>query len=677
MSGANKKDWSGVISVLRWVASIVIHIGVWVLGLLCAKHIPNADLWLWIVTGAVAALVAGNLILYGVYHRKLNKLKVAEGTAIVDQRRERIRGNLQAERRRLYTACAVTVIYTVLLAILSLAMAFFAGVKGEIGGFFSLISLYLIYGFVSRLLVYREKPDFSRALPREEYPQLYALAEEAAEELDDRRRIRILAYHSAGPAECNASVTVQGNDITLLLSVTLLCTMSRDELKQVLLHELAHLEDSQLQKERGYYRLVQFLAGYDEGALAAWTSMALRFPLAYLIYEGQFYIQFSSIYKEQDADALAASAGSRVSQASALAKLAAFELYSFETEPYSNNYMTEQVPQHFVTDKIRRFHRALIARGDFWKELMEKELPSRSASHPTFRQRWEALGCCEYDLTPAETESDFAKECWKAAEQEDRDLAAAQEQYQEGYDKFCRQPMERRRAYETSDKTLAPEELRPVIEDYFYLGMPEKAEAVCDQILADHDSPFSTAFASFWKGKLLLYRYDEGGIAYLYQAMEANTNYIEEGLNVIGHFCCMMGLQAQLDEYRTRAPELMQKVQDRSGGEISGKADLSEEKLPQEWICQIVDHAANAAGGALSHVYLVHEQLDPNIGRSAFILRFKEKADPEQVDGTYGKVFALLDDWPSGWDFSLYIFEPGMEKVLNKIPNSCVYTAEK
>ena len=39
----------------------------------------------------------------------------------------------------------------------------------------------------------------------------------------------------------------------------------------------------------------------------------------------------------------------------------------------------------------------------------------------------------------------------------------------------------------------------------------------------------------------MLYRYDERGMELIYRAMEQNGNYIEEGLNIIGNFCCLTG----------------------------------------------------------------------------------------------------------------------------------------
>ena len=171
------------------------------------------------------------------------------------------------------------------------------------------------------------------------------------------------------------------------------------------------------------------------------------------------------------------------------------------------------------------------------------------------------------------------------------------------------------------------------MDAYFTVGQPEKMEALCDEIIATNDSPTATAFSRFWKGFLLLHRYDAAGIDLIYQAIETNRNYTQAGMDEIGKFCTLMGLQEELEEYRRRAVEYFQTQKDWDHSEgITARADLSAETLPEGWLEQITRHILASAGDAMTEIYLVHEVNKSGCAMSSFILRFADGTEDEVVD---------------------------------------------
>lgn len=677
VNGENKQRGAAGPVVLHLIVSMVIALAAYVLGIVLRTDAvtETASILLMITFGLLALLVAVSLIASAAFGRKLKNLNVRQANDIFDARRSRMETDASKETRRLRLACAVTVVYLVVLAILSLALSFFCGLANVGTISYVVISMYFLYGLVSRMLVPREKADYSGALPQAEYPQLYALAAEAAGERWKQKKIHIYVTHSIPDQECNAFVSLDGDHISLGIGSAMLCTLDRAELKQVLLHEFAHLDGNDLQQSKQFRALMNFLIRADDGAIGFFTSAALRFPIHYLLFEGQFFFILSSRGKESQADEQAADAGDREKQASALAKINAHDLFVYEQEPYSNLLASEDVPQHMMTDRAKAFRAALAERETDWRQLLECALPSRVDSHPTFRQRWEALGCCEYSMTPAPADTSFAAECWKAAEMADKARASIPK---EDYDRI------RKEAY--SDHVdiidqfasrelteLSADEQRSLVVAYYRIGQPEKTEELCDQLIAAYDSPFATAFARYWKGVLLLRRYDKAGLDYVYEAMDLNTNYIEEGLDSIGKFCTQMGLQQELDEYRRRAPEFLQLKQDRTLKGITPKANLVPDALPGDWQEKICDFILEAGKDSITHIYLVKEIVTEAYAPSSFIMRYADGTSDERKVEIYDKVFCLLDDWPVDWEFCLYDFEPSMEKILQKIPGSCVY----
>ena len=137
-----------------------------------------------------------------------------------------------------------------------------------------------------------------------------------------------------------------------------------------------------------------------------------------------------------------------------------------------------------------------------------------------------------------------------------------------------------------------------------------------------------------------------------------------------------MGMERELEEYRSRIPELMQEKMDWTSNGITAKADLSPETLPEGWLEKIVAYILSGNGEKVNKIYLVHETVK-NGAYSAFVLQYADTATEEERSDIYDKTFRLLDGWPEEWEFYLYDYEFSMEKVLLKVPGSCVFDREK
>ena len=668
------KKWLRI--ALKWAVTLAVTIGASVLGVVCEDVIPNAAAWHYAFVYVLLAAIIASPILSAVWTRKLKKAKVTDMVALRDRRLDRMAADSRKELRRLRLAVGMTIAYLVIVTGVALAVCFFSGASGKGIGSTTTLAAFFLYGVVARFLRERqEKPDFSKALPRGEFPMLYRMAEEAAGPLARHNRIHLFVSDNLPDEEGNVGIAHVGKDIWLLLGTMVLGTLEAEELKQVLEHEFAHLEHDDNGHLVRFNRLMQFMDGGDEGFMGLMSTIAFRLPYNFLAYEGSFYFLLSSRQKEMAADDEVCD---REHMCSALAKIAAHNLFAYEMQPYDCIFIAEEIPADFSTERVRSYRRKLTEREDKWRKILESGIPSKVDTHPTFRQRWESLGACAYTLTPAALEDSYGTECWAAIATCDKERSAVEpEKYAEMRRRAYLEPMERIAAFEAEGKLLPPEEMRPIMEAYFTVGQPEKLEALCDEIIRTNDSPTATAFSRYWKGFLLLRRYDAAGIDWLYQAIETNRNYTQEGMDEIGKFCTMMGMEAELEDYRRRAVEYFQtkKDWDETDG-ITARADLSAETLPEGWLEQITGHILASAGEAVQEIYLVHEVNKSGCAMSSFVLRFADDTEDEVIDKVYDSTFRLLDDWPTDWEFCLYIFEPDMEKVLKKIPGACVYPAQ-
>lgn len=657
--------------------AILLCVGMAVLGMLYGKDIPETDVWYWFVGAMLAMLFAGSIVLGLLWVRKQNKMNVRQILDMRDARIERMGANRDRETRRFYLAQGIALGYYLALTVLSLVLYFFLGATGEHVGAGPIMALFIVCGAVSRVLRKKRYPDFSMALKEADFPLLYRMARDAAGECLQGKQFHIFVTDNIPDEECNMGIAQLGKHIWLTIGTTLLCTLSQEELRQGLHHEFAHIRNDDNKELTRYNRLLEFLCGEDETFLDDMVGFAFQFPVSFLAYEGALYLALSSAGKEEAADRLAADSGDARITVSALAKIAAHDLYIYERQPYESIFAPAEIPQHFATDRAMAYRQALSQRETTWREILEKELPAKVASHPTFRQRWEALGCCVYDMMPADLDCPYGVECLTAVAVADKERAGImQERYAQLRQAHYLSAKKIVDEYESREWTLTPEELRQPIEAYFTCGMPEKMEAICDYILAENDSMAATAHARYWKGYLLLHRYDPTGLDYVYAAMESNRNYVEGGTEEIGKFCTMMGLEKELEEYRSRAPEMVQEKVDWTSNGITAKADLSPETLPEGWLEKITEYILSGNAEKVTHIYLVHETVK-NGSYSAFVLRYAPDTTDEERGEIYDKTFRLLDSWPEDWEFYLYDYDHSMEKVLAKVPGSCVFDRDK
>lgn len=676
MNGENNKKQEAALSMATYAVTLVLHLGVYTVGAACRGSVPFASGLYGLCTGLLLLAAALSGLIGQRYAKAFGEQNVREANDLADLRRQRMAQDSRREWRRLRLICVFSIAYIVLLFLLCLAVPFFFGasqVKFSML-FADIISLWFLSGLVGRLLQPGHTFHSEGVLPEKDFPLLYGMVRDAAGEWLRDKKLHIRVIHSIPHEECTAAVALEHDHVTILFGSVLLCVADEEELRQVVLHELAHLEGNEVQEDRLYKRVLGYINSSGRTFFSHLSDWALTLPVAALMIEGQFYFLLSSREKERRADNRAAHRGDREKQASVLAKISAHGIYAFEQEPYMNVFVTEEIPQHLMTDRAMDYRRALSEREQDWRRMLENEIPSRVASHPTFRQRWEALDFCAYSLEPADMDSDFSRECWAAAHMADEDRASIPvERYAELRKKVYLDELAIIEEFESREWDLTPDELRPPMLAYFNTGRPDKMEAICDKIIAENDSLYATAFARYWKGVLLLYRYDHSGIRWLYEAMELNTNYIEEGLDRIGSYCTRMGLQKELEEYRSRAIDFMQLKMDRSHGGITAKADLRPEALPEGWLDKIRDFIVNAGEDCLQEIYLVKEVAQEDYAPSSFVLRFTQDAPQERREDVYDKVFRLLDDWPVDWEFCLYTYDDSMAKPLSRVEGSCIW----
>ena len=573
-----------------------------------------------------------------------------------------------------------TSMYSVLLAIAALAIAFLAGVLWNSTEMFALIMVfvameYAILAVFSRIRFSDEHlcfADDKTYISKNEYPELYALAEKAAKELGcDNKRIRIALL-----PDFNAGIAKVGHSYSVQLGVIMLGSLSQAEVYSVLLHEFAHVsrESKRYETEKQYNAWLH--GGKNHHALSGVTEAFYRaFDMWYSM-EYALFLYAASPAIEYAADRAMLRCGDARIAASALLKIKYNLLFDWERDamPKAQLFTGDELAQHILADELCDFKKAMELRTNDWYDLFKVEIMPRNASHPIFRMRIQAFGIEEPEIINRDDSTAYTAECEKALNYADSLLY---ENLVKNYDyirsNYYIEPRKTVDEWESAGKPLIAETYADVIAALRLLGRLDEALELCDRVIVALQ-PAAIGNALLIKGCYLLHKLDPSGIDYIYRAIDVNPNNIDEGLSQIGSFCFLTGNADAIEEYRRKAQELAQFTIDKYSkiGELRKTDKLSEEHLPGDMLNEILTYIQSIDNGTIESIYLVRKTISDDFFTSAFIIKFEDGIEDKMHDDVMDRIFAHLDTC-SDWQFSLFDYNSVSGVGVEQISNSCVY----
>ena len=674
------------------IVSAVLCYGVLLLGIILNKSLglpARTVSVLLAVLGAAPVVLTLLFRLVGfVVGKKLVQMgeNVAEMQKFLQSHRENAEESARKELACLLRIRFFTKLWAFFLGLSALGFAFAAGCSRMV------VELNLPYAFYAALLFYVSLSELLRsagrkiseagdnALTEEDYPALYALAKKAQARVGGKEKIRIAWFDEA---ESPVGVAVYGDTVSIYIDVVILNLLTEEELYAVLLHEFAHVDSSNA-KDKAVNSYMQCLVENqgDHGVFAGAEILAYLLFRDLFAYHHMLYLFAASIEKECYADSVMKECP--LSAATGLLKTHYYAMYYEERatdDSIEPAFLPETPPEAYYTAILAHFRQSLDRQRDFWNSLIEKEILSRSASHPLISSRIRSLG---FEALPPVTvfpEGEWQKTGEKA-------LCAANAAIRDSFGKDCPSyeeqrkanylaPLSRVTAWEEKGRPITAEDYADVMAAMLQIGRTQEALDLAERAI--NELPASASHtAYFQRGRIRLGRYDPAGLEDIYAAMEENNNYIEEGLDLIGDFCCRMGMQEELDTYREKALTFLQKYQDESAqiGEISKKDDLSVEHLPDGALEGVLAYINSVSEGKVEKVYLFRKTVSESFFASTFVLKFLLDTDEEKRYEIYHHVFRYLDT-SSDWQYSLYEFEDIPAGILDQKPEYLVWRKDE
>lgn len=640
-----------------------------------------SNFFVWFTLGALACLppvlLVIGMLLEKSYVKRINRAKIADMQNYMLRHREQASEASDTLLKKLQRLRRITVLYASFLWLLAACISLLGGLLLSVST--HLLYLFVLYGGTLFCTVYARihtcstlmLDDNVPALKAEKYPYIYSIARRAAEQLGCRQEITVLVGN-----DCGASVVYDKGKCYIQIGIVLLNLLSEEELQCLFLHEFSHCSaknrDAGIEKRYRHwlldYKNASGLFGFTSNLFAAFD---VHYWFCYTTYE-----YATSIVQEMAADRDMAKYGNPAAAASLLLKLSYHDRFVWEGETENEPcvYQAETPNPHFWSEQIQQFKTAIQTRHTAWNRLLQCEILPNNASHPTVKMRLETLGVQHAEIVADNSTQEYHNELEKALRFADKRLLEAQDTYPQDRQEAYLDPLERITAWEQSGMPVIAQQYADIVSDLKQIGRHRDAEALCERAIQQLAAS-SAAHAYFIKGCTLIRRYDPSGADLIYQAIEINHNYLEEGLHVIGSFYCMTGMEQQLLAYRERARQLAQKDKDeyRETDSLSKKDALSRDDMPQEMLQDILAYIASVDCDIIQNIYLVKKTISDTFFTSAFVIHFYGGTDAQR-DEIMHKIFRYLDTYPVDWQFSLFDYFDCLDIKFDNIAGSLVYS---
>lgn len=363
-------------------------------------------------------MIPANIYFSKIYTKKFNQMKVEEIQQFIIGHRESAEeiadDKLGFIRKCRFWTDFYALIYFVFAAICAFGCGMLFNEGPMMAFYFAAVMLFAVSIYRIRFNIPKEFfADDKTYVSYEEFPEIYDVAKRAAQVMDCKGKIRIALLD-----DFNAGIAKVRENYSIQLGAVLLNILSKEELYNVLLHEFAHIAndtDEASKENLYYYWLTTGKAFYPYSNLAS-----LFYLFADMIYSFHFslYRYAISIVNEMQADAKMSEYGESEYAASALLKMKYHDFYLWEegTNDKESIFAPEQLNESMVHMHIKEFKTSVQQHHERWNQMIESEILSRSATHPTLNMRLRTLGVENCQIKESDDSESYKYQCMQAAD---------------------------------------------------------------------------------------------------------------------------------------------------------------------------------------------------------------------------------------------------------------------
>jgi Zn-dependent protease with chaperone function len=428
-------------------------------------------------------------------------------------------------------------------------------------------------------------PPQGLKLNRDRVPYLFALVDELTTKLQAPRFHNILLNQQFNAAVVQIPrLGIFGwQENYLLLGLPLMQSLSLEQLKAVLAHELGHLSGNHSRFAAWIYRIrktwMQIYERLHQSEQHGATALFNHF-LEWYWPAFNAYSFILARMDEYEADRCAAQLAGAHTAAEALINVevkARFLESSFWTDIHKQVQHQVDPPDNVYSSMLTVLHSPIAEDNNkLWLKQALAEKTNNADTHPCLTDRLQSLG---YSITKAQKLSQPATIQISAAEHL---LGTALQQFATQFDRDWKEaaatPWRQRYAYlqQTLDKLQALEQKAQIQK----LAEQEVWEQVCYTLELQRDEAAlpllqdvlknqpDYAEANYTIGRILLQKADPAGIVYIEKAIVKRIDWVIDGCELVYSFLSLQGQTEEAQRYRDRADQhyqlLLKAQQERS-----------------------------------------------------------------------------------------------------------------
>ena len=548
---------------------------------------------------------------------------------------------------------------------------------GTLGG------CYLLYMPLYRILEeLPPRPKKENWIPCEKLPVISQMARRAAETAGVRGKIRFEVIR-----DCDCYVNRYGKTYVVCLGTRLMAVLTPEEMEQALLMSFSAYSHPRLNRQIQFRYRLGMLGDAKVRPASPVFDLFFSYADASLEWEYELYSRAVKRALSMESYRLVRERGDLQSAMGVLSKEAFWSYYVFEYPHFMPHsfYESPTPPTHFEQDVCLAFRRACTERSDAWSLMLGKEMEGTVPSDIPFRAERRSLdpeGRVTVSVGLPELSSPYGEEALRLIRENEETLyrhPSAAAEYERARRREYLAPLETVEAYEADPTGYTTPDLSPVINGYRDIGQFDRAEAICDGILAREHNQFAMAHALYFKGMCMLHRYETEGIDLIYRAIDLNKNYMKDGFEMVGEYCILRGLSDEYAAFRHRAEIQMDAhAYNQEGASYLSAFDrLEPEEGLGDMLPDILAYMERVANGGIREIYLVRKVISEDFFTSVFVINFEYGADEAQMGRIYESIFNYLDAYPVDWQFSLFVYDRETERAVKRVERSLVWTKKE
>ena len=599
-TGERRNEW--LLTIVSAACALAVIVAAILAGMSLLPKFPA--LWIPLCAACAAGLIvcaAVNIVRTKKFKNQFDKKTAREIYNYGLEMQKSVEEDYKAAEREAHRRIRQGNVWVAFLIVLIFLLYLFLGAtRASWSAIAALFGVYLLTGLFEKVFVLSEKTPPRLFVSEQEFPLIFAEVRRAAEAAGCRRRLR-LSLVSDG-----IGVREEGGDICIGLNAVECALLTREELYAVMLHEVAHVVNVDTGRGRIFYRARRRWAESGDSFFSGVASLFLSETALRIIMASESYNVFAMRHHEILADEKVIELGSCRAFIDATAKGTEFYLYNEmpQREMSYDCYESEQPPRDIVSRDLANFYSYREKYGEMWRQIMRQELPARVSTHPTLRQRMEAMGVDEYDVSKEETDENYSAEQKKllrfADEKAFESLRGNYPFLRENFYLSRKEQMEKYRTAAAEGKRLPLDE-QVLCLQAFYGIENDTAMQIADEMLAQDEN---ASFAHFYRARIWFDEMDGRCVEEFRKAMRVNYELCDSCLDAIGQFALRSGDEALLQEYRSSAPELSQDAQDKSAASQWKKGTpLRACALPKETLEEVRTRLGELSEGSVLRAY--------------------------------------------------------------------------